>query len=257
MVLYDFSNQKANIYLSYNKLVFETINNSPINTIDLSAQYIKINNLLLHGDISSSQIYALDISMAEISNKIYSHETAISTNTLNNNNNQQFYQTINLFNNLVNNGDTTNNIITSNDINGVSSNITDWLKYSYWDISINSISNTNPNMIFPTSTGAKVLLPGYYKVTINLVTRSNIDKTAVSFRLAKNSIMEGPVCCIGNTLIDNNQDVQIFTASGTITWIFNCLANDEISIYTSRYGASGIVETPQGISSLLIEYKGL
>ena len=253
MVCYDFSNQKATLYLSYNKFVIETMNNNPINTIDLSAQYIKINNLLLNGDISSSQIYALDISMIEISNKIYSHETAISNNF----NNQQFYQTVNLFNNLVNNGDTTNNIITSNDINGVSNNITDWLKYASWNTSINNIHNTNPIMISSTSSGATILLAGYYKVTVNLVTRSNIDKTAVSFRLAKNNIMEGPVSCIGNTFIDNNQDIQIFTASGTITWIFNCLANDEISIYTSRYGASGIVETPSGISSLLIEYKGL
>ena len=52
-------------------------------------------------------------------------------------------------------------------------------------------------------------------------------------------------------------NIEIFAASGTITWIFNCIANDEISIYTSRYGAPGKVETPEGISSFLIEYKGI
>ena len=224
------SNEKAKIYLSYNKFVIETMNNEPIDTIDLSGKYVRVKNLSINGDISSNQIYRLDNSI-------------------------QFYQTVNVKNEEVNNGDITNNTITSVDTNGVSSNITDWRIYDSWNIStLNGMLNTNPNMILSTTKGATILLDGYYKVTVNLVTRSNINKTAVCFRLAKNNIMEGPVCCIGNTLIDNN--IEIFAASGTITWIFNCVANDEISIYTSRYGASGKVETPEGISSLLIEYKG-
>ena len=224
------SNEKAKIYLSYNKFVIETMNNEPIDTIDLSGKYVRVKNLSIDGDISSNQIYRLDNSI-------------------------QFYQTVNVINEEVNNGDITNNIITSLDTNRISSTITDWRIYDSWNIStLNGMLNTNPNMILSTTTGATILLDGYYKFTVNLVTRSNINKTAVSFRLAKNNIMEGPVCCIGNTLIDNN--IEIFAASGTITWIFNCIANDKISIYTSRYGAPVKVETPEGISSFLIEYKG-
>jgi len=258
MVCYDLSNQKAKIFLGYNKFVIETMNNNPINTIDLSSLYVKINNLLINGDISSNQIYGLDTSMIQIYNKTYSLETSTISNTLASSNTQQFYQTTNLYNDLVNNGGTTNNTITVSDSTGVSRNITDWLKYESWNISLaNGMLNTNTNMILSTTNGATVLLDGYYKVTVNLLTRSNIDKTAISFRIAKNNIMEGPICCLCNTLINNNQGgVNIFATSGTITWILNCFASDEISIYTSKYGESGIVETPSGISSLLIEYKG-
>ena len=71
MVCFDFSNQKAKIYLSYNKFVIEAMNNDPINTIDLSAEFVKVNNLLIDGDISNEQLYQLDASMIQIFNKRY------------------------------------------------------------------------------------------------------------------------------------------------------------------------------------------
>ena len=50
------SNEKAKIYLSYNKFVIETMNNEPIDTIDLSGKYVRVKNLSIDGDISSNQI---------------------------------------------------------------------------------------------------------------------------------------------------------------------------------------------------------
>tara|TARA_B110000977_G_C10949673_1_gene444143 strand:- start:368 stop:970 length:603 start_codon:yes stop_codon:yes gene_type:complete len=196
--------------------------------------------------------------MIEIYDNTHSLSSDITKNIARTVNNQQFFQTKNLFNDKVNNGDSTNNIITLADQAGVSTNVGDWLKYNSWETSITQgMFNSNSNMMVASDTGATILQDGYYKVTVNLLTQSNIDKTAVAFRLAKNDIMEGPISCIGNTLIDNNTaGVKIFAASGTVTWILNCSADDEISIYTSKYGASGLVQTSQGTSSLLIEYKG-
>ena len=66
MVCFDISNQKAAIYLKGNKLVIETPNNNPLNTIDLSAEYVRANNLVLKGDISNDQLHFLDASMIQI-----------------------------------------------------------------------------------------------------------------------------------------------------------------------------------------------
>ena len=83
MVCYDFSNQKAKIYLSYNKFVIETMNNNPINTIDLSAEYVKVKNLLIEGDISNEQLYELDASMIQIFNKRYGDDQSFCNVNIN------------------------------------------------------------------------------------------------------------------------------------------------------------------------------
>ena len=36
------------------------MNNQPIDTIDLSAKYVRVNNLSIAGDISNEQLYELD-----------------------------------------------------------------------------------------------------------------------------------------------------------------------------------------------------
>jgi cytoskeletal protein CcmA (bactofilin family) len=67
MACIDISNEKVKIYLSYNKFIIETMDNAPINTIDLSSEYVSVNKLLVNGDISSDQIYRLDASMLQVS----------------------------------------------------------------------------------------------------------------------------------------------------------------------------------------------
>jgi cytoskeletal protein CcmA (bactofilin family) len=59
------SNEKAKVYLSYNKFIIDTVDNDPINTIALSSEYVSVNKLLVNVDISSSQIYRLDASMQQ------------------------------------------------------------------------------------------------------------------------------------------------------------------------------------------------
>ena len=71
MVCIGISNEKAKIYLSYNKFVIETMDNEPIDTIDLSAKYVRVNNLSINGDISNEQLFELDASMIQIFNQAY------------------------------------------------------------------------------------------------------------------------------------------------------------------------------------------
>ena len=66
--------KKAKIYLDYNKFVIETMYNNPINTIDLSAEYVRINNLLMDGDICNTQLGEIDASLAQIFNKRWSDD---------------------------------------------------------------------------------------------------------------------------------------------------------------------------------------
>lgn len=71
MVCIGISNEKAKIYLSYNKFVIETMDNEHIDTIDLWAKYVRVNNLSINGDISNEQLYLLDASMIQIFNQAY------------------------------------------------------------------------------------------------------------------------------------------------------------------------------------------
>ena len=61
------SGEKTKIHLSGNKFVFETMNNYPINTIDLSTETVIVrNDLHVLGDISSNQFYDFDASLDQM-----------------------------------------------------------------------------------------------------------------------------------------------------------------------------------------------
>ena len=47
------------------------MDNEPIDTIDLSAKYVRVNNISINGDISNEQLYLLDASMIQIFNQAF------------------------------------------------------------------------------------------------------------------------------------------------------------------------------------------
>ena len=160
------------------------------------------------------------------------------------------YQARSAYNNQLNNGGTTNTeVVESGNPYGVSTLDTDWRKYSSWISEI----NTSASRYTHSNNGPTVLKAGYYKVTVNLQMRSTVDRTAVAFRFAINDTMIGPVGCAGPTSAAGS--TNIFGMQGTITHIFSCEDNDTISVYTSRMGATGNVQT-RDRSSLHVEWLG-
>ena len=154
---------------------------------------------------------------------------------------QPFFQMVNLETSLVNYGDSnpqTDDVPTSAD---------DWRKYLNWDTSTyltNDSSNFSVNQ-----QRIKVKSAGYYRVTCLFFFYSVDTRVTVGSRVGKNSTMEGPIA--NNSYIRNATGHN--SSSTHLSHILSCSLNDEISVHTARFGASGTAKTPAGYSQFRVE----
>ena len=86
--------------------------------------------------------------------------------------------------------------------------------------------------------------------------QTDTNQVTVAARLAKNNVIDGPVGL--SNRIKPFEASTLEAASLSLSWIFFCIPNDTISLYTSRAGAGSntSAKTREGLSSIIIEYIG-
>jgi hypothetical protein len=184
---------------------------------------------------------------------------------------KQFYQTVNSYNNQVNNlpVSLTSNLTSKLNNNGLASLASNWTRFPSWkqdasDDTINTdLNNGNDQLgVFQDvlgGYGVKVKAAGYYKATCQMHFYSTTANTSVAIRFAKNALVddvqdqdtENPGPCQMSNITANT------ASSACLSHVMLCAVDDVISVYTSKAGADGTVVTSPASCTLLIEFFGL
>jgi hypothetical protein len=184
---------------------------------------------------------------------------------------KQFYQTVNSYNNQVNNlpVSLTSNLTSKLNNNGLASLASNWTRFPSWkqdasDDTINTdLNNGNDQLgVFQDvlgGYGVKVKAAGYYKATCQMHFYSTTANTSVAIRFAKNALVddvqdqdtENPGPCQMSNVSANT------ASSACLSHVMLCAVDDVISVYTSKAGADGTVVTSPASCTLLIEFFGL
>jgi hypothetical protein len=184
---------------------------------------------------------------------------------------KQFYQTVNSYNNQVNNlpVSLTSNLTSKLNNNGLASLASNWTRFPSWKQNLsNDTINTDLNNgndllgVFQDvlgGYGVKVKAAGYYKATCQMHFYSTTANTSVAIRFAKNALVddvqdqdtENPGPCQMSNITANT------ASSACLSHVMLCAVDDVISVYTSKAGADGTVVTSPASCTLLIEFFGL
>ena len=184
---------------------------------------------------------------------------------------KQFYQTVNSYNNQVNNlpVSLTSNLTSKLNNNGLASLASNWTRFPSWKQNLsNDTINTDLNNgndllgVFQDvlgGYGVKVKAAGYYKATCQMHFYSTTANTSVAIRFAKNALVddvqdqdtENPGPCQMSNVSANT------ASSACLSHVMLCAVDDVISVYTSKAGADGQVVTSPASCTLLIEFFGL
>ena len=174
-------------------------------------------------------------------------------------NNHKFYQSTGKYNADINFGGQ----IPTSSVTGIHDTSLDsntglhdhWREYDSWNNSGHTGVISNSNIFNSTTTGATVIKRGYYRCAVNLHFQTDTAHIVIGARWAKNNVIDGPVG-ISNRVKTGGLPLE--AASLSVTWIFFCIPNDTISLYTSRVGGGNLVsaKTREGLSSIIIEYIG-
>ena len=130
-----------------------------------------------------------------------------------------------------------------------------WRQYDSWNNTGHTGVISNSTIFTATTTGVSVIKQGYYRCAVNLHFQTDTAHIVIGARWAKNNVIDGPVG-ISNRVKTGGLPLE--AASLSVTWIFFCIPNDTISLYTSRVGGGNLVsaKTREGLSSIIIEYIG-
>lgn len=178
----------------------------------------------------------------------------------------QFYQTTNSYKNNVNslpidlvNASKLNN-------NGLASQRGNWVQFTGWQ---NPLTNSSTSTFEAVSNhSVKCKVSGYYRATCQMHFYSLVQDTSVAIRFAtfRPNVDSYPLvddvqdfdwenpgpCQISGTI--NNGSRQAGSAS--LSHVVTLIANDELSVYTSKAGTNGQVVTGPAGSSLRLEFMG-
>ena len=172
-------------------------------------------------------------------------------------NRHQFYQSTGKFNSNINFGgevpSSSTTGIHDTDLDSNTGLHEHWREYNSWNT---TGITSNLNLFTPTTTGVTVIKRGYYRCAVTLHFQTDSNNVNVVARWAKNNVIDGPVG-ISNR-VKPFAASSLEAASLSVSWIFFCIPNDTISLYTSRAGAGNqtSAKTREGLSSIIIEYIG-
>ena len=180
----------------------------------------------------------------------------------------QVYQTTNSYKADVNSKpiDLTDPLTLKLNNNGLASQRENWVKFTGWQYPDTNSSTSTFERVSNHSVKCKV--SGYYRATCQMHFYSLVQDTSVAIRFAtfrpnvdtytlvddvQDFDWENPgPCQISGTI--NNGSRQAGSAS--LSHVVTLIANDELSVYTSKAGTNGQVVTGPAGSSLRLEYLG-
>ena len=178
----------------------------------------------------------------------------------------QFYQTTNSYKNNVNSKPI--DLVNASKLNnsGLASQRGNWVQFTGWQ---NPLTNSSTSTFEAVSNhSVKCKVSGYYRATCQMHFYSLVQDTSVAIRFAtfRPNVDSYPLvddvqdfdwenpgpCQISGTI--NNGSRQAGSAS--LSHVVTLIANDELSVYTSKAGTNGQVVTGPAGSSLRLEYMG-
>ena len=178
----------------------------------------------------------------------------------------QFYQTTNSYKNNVNSKPI--DLVNASKLNnsGLASQRGNWVQFTGWQ---NPLTNSSTSTFEAVSNhSVKCKVSGYYRATCQMHFYSLVQDTSVAIRFAtfRPNVDSYPLvddvqdfdwenpgpCQISGTI--NNGSRQAGSAS--LSHVVTLIANDELSVYTSKAGTNGQVVTGPAGSSLRLEFMG-